>query len=68
MSDRPRSPRTRTRKARSATAKPRGKLRRLLERPGAIIGDPAKLADTPTFDEAAWLGKWSTLLPNKGSR
>ena len=39
--------------ARAAPLKRRDKLSQLPKRPGAIKGDPAKLADVPTFDDAA---------------
>ena len=48
--------------ARTAPLKRRDKLSQLPKRPGAIKGDPAKLADVPTFDDAAWRKKWDKRL------
>ncbi len=48
--------------ARTAPLKRRDKLSQLPKLPGAIKGNPAKLADVPTFDEAAWRTKWDKRL------
>jgi len=48
--------------ARTAPPRRRDQLSQLPKRPGAIKGDPAKLADAPTFDEAAWRRKWGKRL------
>ena len=48
--------------ARAAPLKRRDKLSQLPKLPGAIKGDPAKLADMPTFDEAGWRKKWDKRL------
>jgi hypothetical protein len=49
-------------KVRTAAAVQPNKLRRLVKRPDAIVGDPAGLANTPTFDEIAWRKKWDKRL------
>ena len=49
-------------KMRTAVAVRPNKLSRLVKRPDAIVGDPGRLADAPTFDEAAWRKKWDERL------
>ncbi len=51
-------PKSSNKKVRVAASRPRDKLNRLAKRPGAIVGNSGKLAETPTFDEAAWRKKW----------
>jgi hypothetical protein len=48
--------------ARTAPLKRRDRFSQLPKRPGAIKGDLAKLADAPTFDEAALRKKWGKRL------
>ncbi|HEX9277484.1 MAG TPA: hypothetical protein VGA51_13930 [Casimicrobiaceae bacterium] len=49
-------------RARTAPLKRRDKLNQLPKRPGVIKGDPAKLAEVPTFDGTAWRKKWDKRL------
>lgn len=52
----------RGKKVRIVPAEPRDKLANLVKRPGAIVGDPGRLARVKTFDEAKWRKKWDKRL------
>jgi hypothetical protein len=55
-------PKSSNKKARVAASRSRDKLKGLVKRPGMIVGDSGKLAEAPTFDEAAWRKKWDKRL------
>jgi hypothetical protein len=67
MSDRRTPPRvgSTSGKIRVVAPQPRNKFSRLVKRPGVILGDPARIVDTQTFDEIAWLRKWNMRLPRR---
>jgi prevent-host-death family protein len=52
----------RGRKVRIVPAEPRDKLANLVRRPGVIVGDPGRVAQVKTFDEAKWHRKWGKRL------
>lgn len=48
----------RGRKVLIVPAEPPNKLASLIKRPGAIVGDSARLMDVKTFDPVKWRKKW----------
>lgn len=52
----------RGRKVRIVPAEQRDKLANLVKRSGVIVGDPGRIGQTRTFDEAKWRKKWEKRL------
>ena len=52
----------RGKRVRIVPAEPADKLSKLQKRPGAIVGDPARLPHARAFDEPKWRKKWGRRL------
>lgn len=52
----------RGRKVRIVPAEQRDKLANLVKRSGVIAGDPGRIGQARTFDEAKWRKKWNQRL------